>query len=223
MLLTQKVADENIEMRAFRWALQLTAFTIVYNFLEGTVSTLLGFQDETLALLGFGVDSFIEVISAIGVAHMITRIRRFPDVSRDRFEITALRITGSCFYFLAVGLVITAVLNIVQGHKPETTFWGIVIAVTSIITMWVLIVLKMKVGRQLDSHPIIADAKCTKVCLYMSFVLLASSLIYELTHVGYLDSIAALGIAYFSAREGKEAFEKAQGKAACCDCEEDET
>ena len=223
MLLTQKVASENIEMQAFGWALQLTAFTIGYNFLEGTVSTLLGFQDETLALLGFGVDSFIEVASAIGVAHMITRIRRFPDVSRDRFEITALRITGSCFSLLTVGLLITAVLNIVQGHQPETTFWGIVISATSIITMWILIVLKMKVGKQLDSQPIIADAKCTKVCLYMSFVLLVSSSIYELTHIGYLDSIAALGIAYFSAKEGKEAFEKAQGKASCCDCEEDET
>ena len=220
MLLTQKVASENIEMQAFRWALQLTAFTIGYNFLEGTVSTLLGFQDETLALFGFGVDSFIEVISAIGIAHMITRIRRFPDVSRDRFEITALRITGTCFYLLTAGLVITAVLNIVRGHKPEATFWGIVIAITSIITMWILIVLKMRVGKQLDSQPIIADAKCTKVCLYMSFVLLGSSLIYELTHVGYLDSIAALGIAYFAAKEGKESFEKAQGKAACCDCEE---
>ncbi len=223
MLLTQKVASENIEMQAFGWALRLTAFTIGYNFLEGTVSTLLGFQDETLALLGFGVDSFIEVISAIGIARMITRIRRFPDVSRDRFEITALRITGSCFSLLTVGLLITAVLNIVQGHQPETTFWGIVISATSIITMWILIVLKMKVGKQLDSQPIIADAKCTKVCLYMSFVLLVSSFIYELTHIGYLDSIAALGISYFSAKEGKEAFEKAQGKASCCDCEEDGT
>jgi divalent metal cation (Fe/Co/Zn/Cd) transporter len=222
VLLTQKVASENIEMQAFGWALRLTAFTIGYNFLEGTVSILLGFQDETLALLGFGVDSFIEVISAIGIARMITRIRRFPDVSRDRFEITALRITGSCFYLLTVGLVVTAVLNIVQGHQPETTFWGIVISAISIVTMWILIVLKMKVGKQLDSQPIIADAKCTKVCLYMSFLLLASSLIYELTHLGYLDSIAALGIAYFSAKEGKEAFEKAQGKASCCDCEEDE-
>ena len=221
MLLTQKVANEDIEMRAFRWALQLTVFTIGYNFLEGTVSTLLGFQDETLALLGFGVDSFIEVISAIGIAHMITRIRRFPEMSRDRFEITALRITGSCFYLLAVGLVITALINIVQNHQPETTFWGIVISAISIVTMWILIVLKMKVGKQLDSQPIIADAKCTKVCLYMSFVLLASSFIYELTHIGYLDSIAALGIAYFSAKEGKEAFEKAQGKASCCDCEDD--
>jgi divalent metal cation (Fe/Co/Zn/Cd) transporter len=223
MLLTQKVASENIEMQAFGWALRLTAFTIGYNFLEGTVSTLLGFQDETLALLGFGVDSFIEVISAIGIARMITRIRRFPDVSRDRFEITALRITGSCFSLLTVGLLITAVLNIVQGHQPETTFWGIVISAISIVTMWILIVLKMKVGKQLDSQPIIADAKCTKVCLYMSFVLLVSSFIYELTHIGYLDSIAALGISYFSAKEGKEAFEKAQGKASCCDCEEDET
>ncbi len=223
MFLTQKVISKETEIQAFRWALRLSAFTIGYNFIEGIVATLLGFHDETLALLGFGIDSFIELISAIGIAYMITRIRRFPDASRDRFEITALRITGSCFYLLTVGLVITVVLNIVQSHQPETTFWGIVISAISIITMWVLIVLKMKVGEQLDSQPIIADAKCTKVCLWMSFVLLASSLIYELTHLGYLDSIAALGIAYFSAKEGKEAFEKAQGKNSCCDCEEDET
>ena len=223
MLLTQQIANKKMEIQAFRWALWLSAVTIGYNFLEGTVSTLLGFHNETLALLGFGVDSFIEVISAIGIAYMITRIRRLPEASRDRFEVTALRITGSCFYLLTVGLVITAGLNIVQNHQPKTTFWGIVIAVTSIITMWILIVLKMRVGKQLDSQPIIADAKCTKVCLYMSFVLLISSLIYELTHLSHLDSIAALGIAYFSAKEGKEAFDKAQGKAACCDCEEDET
>ena len=220
MLLTEKTTGKDIEVQAYGWALRLTAVTIGYNFLEGIVSTLLGFQDETLALLGFGVDSFIEVISAIGVAHMITRIRRFPDVSRDRFEITALRITGSCFYLLTAGLVITAGLNIVQGHRPETTFWGIVISSVSIVTMGILIVLKMRVGKQLDSQPIIADAKCTTVCLYMSFLLLASSLIYELTHIGYLDSIAALGIAYFAVKEGKESFEKAQGKASCCEGEE---
>ena len=169
---------------------------------------MLGFQDETLALLGFGVDSFIEVISAIGIAHMITRIRRFPEASRDRFEIAALRITGSCFYLLTGGLVITAGINIVQGHKPEATFWGIIIAITSIITMWILIVLKMKVGKQLDSQPIIADAKCTKVCLYMSFVLLVSSLIYELTHLSYLDSIAALGIPIFRQRKEKKRLKR---------------
>ena len=223
MFLTQKAISKATEIQAFQWALRLSAFTIGYNFIEGIVATFLGFQDETLALLGFGIDSFIELISAIGIAYMITRIRRFPDVSRDRFEITALRITGSCFYLLTVGLVITGVLNIVQSHQPETTFWGIVISAISMTTMWILIVLKMKVGEQLDSQPIIADAKCTKVCLWMSLVLLTSSLIYELTHLGYLDSIAALGIAYFSAKEGKEAFEKAQGKTSCCDCEEDET
>ncbi len=223
MSLTQKVISKETEIQGFRRALQLSAFTIIYNFIEGIVATLLGFHDETLALLGFGIDSFIELISAIGITYMITRIRRFPDVSRDKFEITALRVTGSCFYLLTAGLVMTAVLNIVQGHQPETTFWGIVISAVSIITMWILIVLKMKIGKQLNSQPIIADAKCTKVCLWMSFVLLASSLIYELTHFGYLDSIAALGISYFSATEGKEAFEKAHGQHSCCDSEEDET
>ena len=75
---------------------------------------------------------------------------------------------------------------------------------------------KKKVGRELDSDAIIADANCTKVCIYMSLVLLASSLIYELTGFAYADAIGAAGLAYISITEGKEAFEKAKGKE--CEC-----
>ena len=80
-----------------------------------------------------------------------------------------------------------------------------------------LVLMKTKVGKALDSDAILADANCTKACIYMSIVLLASSLIYSLTRIPFLDSLGALGIAYFSFNEGKEAFEKAAGKE--CDCE----
>jgi len=76
---------------------------------------------------------------------------------------------------------------------------------------------KKNVGRQLNSEPIIADSNCTKVCVYMSVVLLISSLIYELTSFAYADVIGAAGLIYFSISEGKEAFEKAKGKE--CGCE----
>jgi divalent metal cation (Fe/Co/Zn/Cd) transporter len=76
---------------------------------------------------------------------------------------------------------------------------------------------KKSVGRKLDSDPIIADANCTKVCVYMSIVLLISSLIYELTGFAYADAIGAAGLIYFSINEGREAFEKAKGKECCCD------
>jgi divalent metal cation (Fe/Co/Zn/Cd) transporter len=73
---------------------------------------------------------------------------------------------------------------------------------------------KKSTGKKLHSDPIISDANCTKVCVYMSVVLLASSLIYELTGFAYADVIGAAGLIYFSVSEGKEAFEKAKGKAA---------
>jgi divalent metal cation (Fe/Co/Zn/Cd) transporter len=77
--------------------------------------------------------------------------------------------------------------------------------------MWMLVTGKRKVGRALNSAPILADANCTMVCIYMSLVLLASSLIYEMTGFGFIDSIGALGLIYFSYSEGKESFEKADG------------
>lgn len=179
---------------------------------------MLGFQDETLALFGFGIDSFIEVISAIGITWMILRIQREPESERSPFEVTALRITGTSFYLLTAGLIITVILNLIQKSKPESTTWGIVISLISITVMVGLVLMKTKVGKALDSDAILADANCTKACIYMSIVLLASSLIYSLTRIPFLDSLGALGIAYFSFNEGKEAFEKAAGKE--CDCGE---
>jgi divalent metal cation (Fe/Co/Zn/Cd) transporter len=125
------------------------------------------------------------------------------------FEKKALRITGTAFYILAVGLVITAGINLYQGNRPETTFWGIVIAVISILTMWTLIYFKVNVGKKLNSDAILEDANCTKACLYLSFTLLIANVGFELTGVWVIDSIGAILIAIFSFREGRESFEKA--------------
>jgi divalent metal cation (Fe/Co/Zn/Cd) transporter len=205
--------------RLFTYALWLGYFTVFYNLLEGLVSIFFGVQDEALTLFGFGVDSFIEVLSGIGIVAMVYRIRRNPDTPRTRFERTALRVTGTSFYLLAAGLGVTAVYNLFGGQKPETTLPGLVISLISIAMMWALVAGKRKVGRALDSAPILADANCTLVCIYMSLVLLAASLIYELTGFGFVDSIGALGLIYFSVNEGRESFEKARGLE--CGCEEE--
>ncbi len=202
------------------YALWLALFTIFYNLAEGLVSIFFGISDETLTLFGFGVDSFIEVISGIGILAMVLRIRQNPETPRSQFERTALRVTGTSFYLLAVGLGATAIYNLFTGHKPTTTLPGFIISIISIAVMWALVMGKRKVGRTLDSSPILADANCTMVCIYMSVVLLASSLIYQLTGIGFVDSIGALGLIYFSYSEGKESFEKAAGLDDCC---EDET
>jgi divalent metal cation (Fe/Co/Zn/Cd) transporter len=150
---------------------------------------------------------------------MVLRIRQNPETPRSGFEKTALRITGTAFYVLSIGLALTAIFNLATGHKPETTLAGIIISLVSIAMMWALVAAKRKVGRALDSAPILADANCTMVCIYMSVVLLAASLIYQITDFGFADSLGALGLIYFSYSEGKEAFEKAAGLECDCDNE----
>jgi len=202
------------------YALWLALFTIFYNLAEGLISIYFGFSDEALTLFGFGVDSFIEVMSGIGILAMVIRIRQNPETSHTQFEKTALQITGTAFYLLVAGLAVTSIYNIFTGHKPTTTLPGLIISVISIAMMWALVMGKRKVGHALESQPILSDANCTMVCIYMSVVLLASSLIYQVTGFGFVDSIGALGLIWFSYSEGKEAFEKAAGME--CDCDDED-
>jgi hypothetical protein len=204
------------QSKLFSIAFALAIFTISYNIIEGMISVYFGYEDESLTLFGFGVDSFIEVISGIGIATMILRIQSNNNKRTD-FERTALRITGVSFYLLVVGLIVTGVHNLYSGHRPEATFWGIVISVISIGVMWALIYGKIWVGKRLKSEAIIADANCTKVCIYMSIILLISSTVYHVTNFAYIDVIGTFGLAYFSFKEGKECFEKAVNNKVCCD------
>jgi divalent metal cation (Fe/Co/Zn/Cd) transporter len=210
---TSSPQASKVRLNQYKRASLLAQITIFYNLIEGIVSVFFGLSDETLSLFGFGIDSFVEVLSGIGIWNMVQRMRHNPKADSGPFEKRALRITGTAFYILAVGLVITAGVNLYQGHRPETTFWGIVIAGISIFTMWALISLKVKVGRQMNSHAILEDANCTKACLYLSIILLLASAGFELTGIGGIDSIGAILIAIFSFREGRESFEKSRGKS----------
>ncbi len=201
-----------------RWkiATGLALFTVIYNLGEGLISIYFGVQDKALTLTGFGVDSFIEVISGLGILAMIGRLRRYGNKDRGRFEKLALQITGVCFYVLVAGLVIGAGVSVWENQKPETTVAGIVVSLISIAIMRVLAKWKIRTGEQLQSASIIADGKCTMVCVYMSVVLLGSSVLYELIHLPFIDAAGMLGLAWFSFKEGKESFEKSNDAAACC-------
>ncbi|MFC2151194.1 cation transporter [Bacteroidota bacterium] len=195
----------------------LSIITIVYNIVEGIVSIYFGINDEALSLLGFGSDSFVEVISGIGIAHMVLRMKFSEIEKRDKFERQALRITGIGFYILTLGIFIGAIFNLIEKNKPETTIPGLIISGISILTMFFLMRYKLTIGKKLNSDAIIADANCTKSCLYLSIVLLVSSGLYEIFKIGYIDIIGSLGIAWFTFNEGKEAFEKVRkNKIACC-------
>lgn len=202
--------------KGWKIATGLALFTVIYNLGEGLVSLYFGAQDEALTLAGFGVDSFIEVVSGIGILAMISRLRRYGSKDRGRFEKLALQVTGTCFYVLVAGLVIGAVISVWEAQKPTTTIAGIVVSLLSIAIMRVLALWKIRTGKQLNSASIIADGNCTMVCVYMSVVLLASSVVYELLHLPYIDAAGMLGLAWFSFKEGQESFEKSKDAATCC-------
>jgi divalent metal cation (Fe/Co/Zn/Cd) transporter len=206
----------SLNNKRFQTALVLSYLSIGFAFIEAAFSTYFGVYDESLSLFGFGIGSLIEVVSAIGVAQMIMRIRQNPNSDRSQFEKTALRITGTGFYILVIGLSVTCVYNIYTHHKPETTISGVIISLVSISLMLVLVFGKLRIGKSLNSDAIIADAECTKVCIYTSIILLVSSVIFTLTHLPYVDELGTAGIVYFAFKEGKECFDKAKNNSHCC-------
>jgi divalent metal cation (Fe/Co/Zn/Cd) transporter len=116
---------------------------------------------------------------------------------------------------LVIGLAGTSIYNLWIGRKPETTLWGVIISIISIAVMWALFYGKTKVGKRLDSDAMLADSRCTKVCISMSIVLLLSSGVYELTNFALIDTIGTLGLAYLSFKEGRECFEKVKKNNHC--------
>ena len=205
------------------------------------------FRDELYLLFPQRADAIMDLIDAISsntIAASPTELSLNPLFQRqyrsvhvaiknfaaaeklDSFQQTLLPIVTRnipepvtrSFYLLAGGMILTAIVSIMQGHKPVTTFWGIVVSVVSIAAMQVLIHYKMKVGTALNSPAILADAACTRTCLQLSVVLLLASSGYALTGIGYLDAIGSLIIAILSIREGREASQKANGLACSCSC-----
>jgi divalent metal cation (Fe/Co/Zn/Cd) transporter len=212
---TSTVLQHPDSKRLYKIAFGLAVFTILYNIAEGIISMYFGYSDDSLTLFGFGADSFIEVFSGLGIAHMVLRIQRQPDSNRDSFERTALTITGYSFYALVIGLAGTSMYNLWIGRQPETTLWGVIISIISIAVMLALAYSKTNVGRQLNSDAMLADAECTKVCISMSIILLVSSGVYELTKFAFIDTIGTLGLAYLSFKEGRECFEKVKKNNHC--------
>jgi len=197
-------------------ALALAVVTVFYNLLEGLVSVFFGVSDGSLSLFGFGLDSFVEGVSGIGVWHMVARMKRKGLERRDAFEKTALRVTAIAFFILTVALAVSSADTLIMRHKPESTLWGLVISCVSIASMVGLMAAKLVVGKRLGSDAIIADAHCTRTCIYLSLVLLASSVLYMIFKFEFIDAAGGLGIAVLSFLEGKESWEKAKGKE--CDC-----
>lgn len=192
---------------------KLEYFTIGWNAIEGLLAVGIGAIADSISLVGFGLDSFIEVTS--GTA-LLWRMSVDADVHRRQHnERKALRIVGACFLLLAAYIAFESGMDLAFKRAPECSLPGIVLACVSLIAMPILSRAKRKVGRELDSTAMHADAKQTEFCAYLSAILLAGLLLNLLFGLWWADPIAALVMVPIIANEGLEAL---RGKR-CADCE----
>ncbi len=184
----------------------LAYFTLAYNIIEGLVSMGFGVAEESLALFGFGADSFIEVGSALIVLWRLQagfKSKTVCESTRIQRERKAALGIGALFVLLALGTVTGAILQLREGGHPETTWPGLVISVISLSFMFWLWRAKLAAAKALDSRSLEGDAACSLACIQLSCVLFAGSLIYVIVpSLWWVDASAALLLALFIAREG---------------------
>lgn len=191
---------------------RLEYFTIVWNLLEGLVAVVAGAMAGSISLVGFGIDSFIEVASG---ATLLWRMAVDSDERRRELnERRALKAVGICFLALAAYIICESIPDLWFKHAPEHSIPGIVLACVSLVVMPLLSRAKRSVGEALGSAAMHADAKQTEFCTYLSAILLGGLLLNVLLGLWWADPLAALVMTPIIAKEGVDGL---RGKA-CQDC-----
>ncbi len=181
----------------------LAGFTIVYNLVEGLVSMGFGWADESMALFGFGADSFIEVGSALLVLWRLRGDEGGCASERLQRERRAALGIGGLFVLLALGIAAGALFQLGSHRHPETTVPGLLVSVLSLGFMFWLWRSKQRAAKALDSRSLEGDAACSLACIQLSTVLFLGSLAFLLIPaLWWADALAALGLSFFIAREG---------------------
>ncbi|CAH0213652.1 cation transporter [Microbacterium sp. Bi121] len=175
-------------------------FTISWNIIEAVIALAAGALASSAALIGFGLDSTIEVASAAAIAWQFTR--RDP----ERWEKVTVRVIGIAFFALAAYVIVEAILALVGVRTPEYTPVGIGIAIASLIVMPALAWFEFRTGRELGSRSVQADAKQLLLCIYLSGTVLLGLLFNALLGWAWADSVAALVVSVLAIREGVEAW-----------------
>lgn len=191
---------------------RLAYFTIAWNCLEGVVAVVAGAIAGSISLVGFGVDSFIEVASG---GTVLWRMSVDADVERrERNERLSLRIVGICFLILAAYVAYESVADLLTRKAPEQSIPGIILACVSLVVMPILSRKKKEVGSELGSAAMRADAKQTDFCVYLSAILLTGLLLNAAAGLWWADPAAALIMVPIIAKEG---IDSVKGKGCVCE------
>jgi divalent metal cation (Fe/Co/Zn/Cd) transporter len=178
----------------------IVGVTIGYNVIEGIVAIAAGAAASSSALIGFGLDSSIEVLSAVAVGWQFTR--KDP----DRWESPTLRVIAVAFFLLAGYVTVASVRALVEGHAPDHSPIGIALAAASVLVMPFLSFAERRAGRELGSATAVADSRQTLICAYLSAAVLLGLVLNSVLGWWWADAAAGLVIAAFAVREGIEAW-----------------
>ncbi|MFQ5570034.1 MAG: cation diffusion facilitator family transporter [Rhodothermales bacterium] len=195
-------------------ARRLSYFTVGYNVLEGAASIIAGTLAGSVALVGFGLDSFVESLSG---SVMIWRFQRRDALSRtdeERLEQRALKLVGYTFFVLGLYIVYEAGRTLYEAEPPDPSIAGMIITSLSLIVMPVLFYAKYRTGRRLESRSLIADSKQTLACMLLSAAVLAGLVLNATLGFWQIDPIIGLLIAGFLFKEGRDAVK--EGKVCSC-------
>lgn len=202
--ITAAVSD--VERRTRR-GLRLAQFTIAYNVVEGAIAITAGLIAGLVSVVGFGIDSAIESISAVLVAMRLSARLRHGEAD-DVKERRALRLVALTFFLLAGYVTFEGIRSLMDGEAPESSPVAIVLLVASVIVMPVLAAAKKRVGMALGGDPLIlADAAETRICVLLSISTLVGVGAYAVTGAAWLDPVAGFVIAAFAIHEGREAWQ----------------
>lgn len=198
-------------------ALLLSYVTLGYNVLEGVVSIFAGWLAGSVALIGFGLDSFMESLSG-GV--MIWRFAHRVKLSAEeelKREKKAIRIIGYTFFMFGAYVFYESVEKLLIFESPEPSLFGIIIAIVSLIAMPVLFYAKYRTGKSMQSRSLVADSKQTLACMFLSLALLIGLGLNYLWGLWWADPVVGLVVVIYLFKEGREAI-KEEKLCTCCSC-----
>lgn len=195
---TSNSADRSAVLR--RRVKVIVGLTIGYNLVEGAIALVAGAAADSTALIGFGLDSGVEVLSATAVAWQFTR--REP----EKVEKPVLRVIAFAFFALAAYTIVGSTLSLAGVSTPESSAVGIVLAAVSVVVMPALSLVERRTGRELGSATVVADSTQTLICSLLSAAVLLGLITNAAFGWAWADSVAALVIGAFAIREGVEAW-----------------
>ena len=201
-----------MDARLHKKALFLSYFTVGYNIVEGIVSVFAGLIAGSIALTGFGLDSFVESLSG---SVMIWRLRKhslITEEEEERVEKRALKLIAWSFFILGAYVFYEAVRKLYFREIPEPSLLGIIIAAVSLIIMPILYLQKYRTGKAIGSRSLVADSKETLACVLLSVSLLIGLGMNYIWGVWWADPVAGFVIVYFLVKEGREALEEKESE-----------